>query len=109
VIDSAGDYHSRHENGLGYFLTLDDIVTSDQRTELSRQQTRTTRFGRRRPIRATDLSGLAAAGVDVFAKDYPGMIHTFASLYAISVGADQALGELLRRVPPSSADPALGP
>jgi hypothetical protein len=34
--------------------------------------------------------------VDVFAKNYPGMIHTFASLYAISGGADQALGELLK-------------
>jgi acetyl esterase/lipase len=39
---------------------------------------------------------LAAASVDVFAKNYPGMIHTFASLYAISGGADQALGELLK-------------
>jgi acetyl esterase len=38
---------------------------------------------------------LAAAGVDVFVKDYPGMIHTFASLYAISTGANQALQELL--------------
>jgi hypothetical protein len=38
---------------------------------------------------------LAATGVDVFAKDYPGMIHTFASLYAISTAANQALQELL--------------
>ena len=38
---------------------------------------------------------LAAAGVDVFAEDYPGMIHTFAALYAISTGVNQALQELL--------------
>jgi acetyl esterase len=117
VIDSAGDYPSRHENGSSYLLTLDDIVTSAKNY-----------LGNRpglvgspdlAPIRATDLSELApavigiahhdplrdeglayayklaAAGVDVFAKDYPGMIHTFASLYAISAAANQALRELL--------------
>ena len=117
VIDSAGDYPSRHENGGGFFLTLDDILTSAEnylgdRTELLSSADVA-------PIHATDLSGLApavigvahydplrdeglayanklaAAGVDVFAKDYPGMIHSFASLYAISVGANDALQELL--------------
>ena len=134
VIDSAGDYPSRHENGAGYLLTLDDIVTSAQNY-----------LGNRpglvgsadvAPIRATDLSELApavigvahydplrdeglayanklaAAGVDVFAKDYPGMIHTFASLYAISTGANQALRELLNefshraRIPRSTREAA---
>jgi acetyl esterase/lipase len=130
VIDSAGDYPSRHENGSGYLLTLDDIVTSAQ----NYLGTRTELVGCAdvAPIRAADLSGLApavigvahhdplrdeglayatklaAAGVDVFAKDYPGMIHTFASLFAISPGANQALRELLaefsRRahIPPST-------
>ena len=117
VIDSAGDYPSRHENGYSYLLTRDDIVTSAQnylgdRVELLGSADVA-------PIRATDLHGLApavigvahhdplrdeglayanklaATGVDVFAKDYPGMIHTFASLYAISPGADHALRELL--------------
>ena len=117
VIDSAGDYPSRHENGYSYLLTRDDIVTSAQnylgdRVELLGSADVA-------PIRATDLHGLApavigvahhdplrdeglayatklaAAGVDVFVKDYPGMIHTFASLYAISAAADQALRELL--------------
>jgi acetyl esterase len=38
---------------------------------------------------------LAASGVDVFARDYKGMIHTFAAMFAISDGADRALMELL--------------
>jgi acetyl esterase len=131
VIDSAGDYASRHENGRGYLLTRDDIVTSAQNYLGDRPEL----LGSAdvAPIRATDLSGLApavigvahhdplrdeglayanklaAAGVDVFAKDYPGMIHTFASLYAISPGANHALRELLTefshrsRIPRSKA------
>jgi acetyl esterase len=117
VIDSGGDYPSRAENGGGYMLTLDDIVTSAQnylgkRLELLGSADVA-------PIRATDLRGLApavigvahhdplrdeglayanklaATGVDVFAKAYSGMIHTFASLYTISTAADEALRELL--------------
>jgi acetyl esterase len=117
VIDSGGDYPSRYQNGDGYLLTRDDIVTSAQnylgnRAELLGSSDVA-------PIHATDLRGLApavigiaqhdplrdegvayatklaTAGVDVFVKDYPGMIHTFASLYAISAAADQALRELL--------------
>jgi acetyl esterase len=134
VIDAAGDYPSRHENGRGYLLTLDDIVTSAQNYLGNRPEL----LGSAdvAPIRATDLRGLApavigvahhdplrdeglayaeelaAAGVDVFAKDYPGMIHTFASLYAISGGADEALGELLKefrrraRIPRSTREAA---
>jgi acetyl esterase len=117
VIDSAGDYPSRRENGRGYLLTLDDIVTS-ARNYLG-DTTELLGCADVAPIRAADLRGLApavigvahhdplrdeglayatklaAAGVDVFVKDYPGMIHTFASFYAISAGANQALGELL--------------
>jgi acetyl esterase len=134
VIDSAGHYPSRHENGGGYLLTLDDIVISAQnylgdRSELLGSADVA-------PIRATDVRGLApavigvahhdplrdeglayanklaAAGIDVFVKDYPGMIHTFASLYAISAGANQALQELLKefrrraRIPRSTREAA---
>jgi acetyl esterase len=117
VIDSAGDYPSRHENGGSYLLTRDDIVASatnylGERFDLLDSADVT-------PIRAADLSALApavigvahhdplrdeglayasklaATGVDVFVKDYQGMIHTFAALYAISTGADLALRELL--------------
>lgn len=117
VIDSAGDYPSRHENGDSYLLTRDDIVTSARNYLGNRSELLD--CADVAPIRATDLRGLApavigvahhdplrdeglayatklaASGVDVFAKDYPGLIHTFASLYAISVAADQALRELL--------------
>jgi acetyl esterase len=117
VIDSAGNYPSRRENGGRYLLTLDDIVISAENYLGNRPEL----LGSAdvAPIRAADLRGLppavigiahhdplrdeglayanklAAAGVDVFAKDYPGMIHTFASLYAISTAADRALQELL--------------
>jgi acetyl esterase len=117
VIDSGGDYPSRVENGHGYLLTVDDIRVSaevylgDQKELLFSEDVA--------PIRAADLTGLApavigaahldplrdealaygqaltAAGVDVFAADYPGMIHTFAGLFAISAGADRALRQLL--------------
>jgi acetyl esterase len=134
VIDSGGDYPSRHENASGFLLTLDDIVSSAENYLGNRSEL----LGSAdvAPIRAADLSGLAptvigvahhdplrdeglayaeelaAAGVDVFAKDYPGMIHSFASLYAISGGADQALGELLKefrrraRIPRSTREAA---
>ena len=116
MIDSAGDYPSRHESGDSYLLTRNDIVTSAQNYLGNRPEL----LGSAdvAPIRANDLRGLApavigvahhdplrdeglayatklaAAGVDVFAKDYPGMIHTFASLYAISTAANHALQEL---------------
>jgi acetyl esterase len=117
VIDSAGDYPSRHENASGYLLTLDDIVTSAENYLGNRTELLTSPDVA--PIRAADLraaapavigvahhdplrdEGLAyadrltAAGVDVFAKDYPGLIHTFAALFAISETADEALRELL--------------
>jgi hypothetical protein len=115
--DSAGGYPSRHENGSSYLLTLDDIITSARNYLGDRPELRGSADVD--PIRATDLSGLApavigvahhdplqdeglayanklaASGVDVFAKDLHGMIHTFASLYAISTGANQALRELI--------------
>ena len=117
VIDSAGDYPSRHENGDGYLLTRDDIVTSARNYLGNRSEL--LGCADVAPIRATDLRGLApavigvahhdplrdeglayaatlaATGVDVFARDYPGMIHTFASFYAVSAGANEALRELL--------------
>jgi acetyl esterase len=117
VIDSAGDYPSRHEYSDGYLTTLKDIAVSaqvylgDDPTLVTTQDVA--------PIRATNLGGLApaiigvahadplrdeglayaqalaAAGVDVFARDYEGMIHTFAAMFAISDRADRALTELL--------------
>jgi acetyl esterase len=117
VIDSAGDYASRHEYSEGHLVTVNDIAVSaqvylgDNPTLVTTQDVA--------PIRASDLGGLApavigvahadplrdeglayaqalaAAGVDVFACDYEGMIHTFAAMFAISVEANRALTELL--------------
>jgi acetyl esterase len=117
VIDSAGDYPSRHEYSEGYLVTVKDIAVSAQVYLGDHPALVTTQDVA--PIRATDLGGLApavigvahadplrdeglayaralaAAGVDVFACDYEGMIHTFAAMFAISDGADRALTELL--------------
>ena len=117
VIDSAGDYPSRHEYSDGYLVTVEDIAVSAQ-VYLGDNPTQVTTEDVA-PIRATNLSGLApavigvadadplrdeglayaqalaAAGVDVFAGDYEGMIHTFAAMFAISERADRALTELL--------------
>jgi acetyl esterase len=67
VIDSAGDYPSRHESGRGYLLTLDDIVTSARNYLGDRPEL----LGSTdvAPIRATDLSGLAPAVIGVAHHD----------------------------------------
>lgn len=117
VIDSAGDYPSRHEYSDGYLTTANDIAVSAQVYLGDNPKLITTQDVA--PIRATDLAGLApavvgvahadplrdeglayaealaAAGVHVFVCDYQGMIHTFAAMFAISATADRALTELL--------------
>jgi acetyl esterase len=119
VTDSAGQYPSRHEYGEGYLVTSDDIAVSAQ-VYLGNHPTLITTEDVA-PIRATNLSGLApavigvahadpyrdeglvyahalsAAGVDVFVNDYQGMIHNFASMFAISDGAHRALTNVLEQ------------
>jgi acetyl esterase len=117
ATDLGGDYPSRHENAEGYWLTtreLTDITKVYLKGDLDLLTTPEVA-----PLRATDLSNLApavigvahydplrdeglaygqalrAAGVDVFAKDYDGMIHTFAAMYHFSDAAGRALQELL--------------
>jgi acetyl esterase len=117
ITDSVGHYRSRHDYAEGYWITTDDIAVSTQLylgnnpTMVSAEDVA--------PIRATNLSGLApavigvahadpyrdeglayanalaAAGVDVFVSDYQGMIHNFASMFAISDGANRALTNVL--------------
>jgi acetyl esterase len=118
VIDSAGDYPSRAENSHGYLITVDDIVISAQNYLAGRDHL--LGCDDVAPMRAASFEGLAPAvigvahfdpmrdeglaygaalrraGVDVFARDYDGMIHTFAALFAASPRADAALVELLR-------------
>jgi acetyl esterase len=117
VIDSAGDYPSRHEYSEGYLVTAQDIAVSAQVYLGDNPALVTTQDVA--PIRATTLGGLApavigvahadplrdeglayaqalaGAGVDVFAGDYEGMIHAFAAMFAISDEADRAPMELL--------------
>jgi acetyl esterase len=117
VIDSAGDYPSRHEYPDGFLVTVEDIAVSAQ-VYLGDNPTLVTTPDVA-PIRASNLGGLppavigvahadplrdeglayaealAASGVDVFACDYEGMIHAFAAMFAVSDGADRALRELL--------------
>jgi acetyl esterase len=117
VIDSGGDYPSRHQYSDGYLVTATDVAVSAQVYLGDNPALVTTEDVA--PIRATDLTGVAPAvigvahvdplrdeglayaqaltraGVDVFVGDYEGMIHTFAALFVISEAADRALLELL--------------
>jgi acetyl esterase len=117
VTDSAGHYASRDEYGEGYLVSADDIAVSTEVYLGSNPTLVTTEDVA--PIRAADLNGLApavigvahadpyrdeglayahalaAAGVDVFVSDYEGMIHNFASMFATSDGANQALTDIL--------------
>jgi acetyl esterase len=117
VIDPAGDYPSRSQNAEGYLLTSSD-VTAITEVYLG-GDTSLLASPDLAPIRAGDLSNLApavigvaqydplrdeglayadalrAAGVDVFARSYQGMIHTFAAMYNISPAADAALKDIL--------------
>jgi acetyl esterase len=117
VIDPAGDYPSRSENADGYLLT-DRVVTAIAEVYAGGDLSQLTSPDLA-PIRSDDLTNLAPAvigvaeydplrdeglayaqalahaGVDVFAKTYAGMIHTFAAMYNISASANAALLELL--------------
>jgi acetyl esterase len=129
ITDPAGSYASRHDYAEGFWITPDDIETSaqlylgDKPTLVSTEDVA--------PIRATSLSGLApavigvaeadpyrdeglayahalaAVGVDVFVKDFQGMIHNFASMFVVSDGANRALvnvlGQFSKKVTASSA------
>jgi acetyl esterase len=117
ITDSAGDYPSLHEYGEGFWITADDIAVSVE-LYLGENQTLVTSEDVS-PIRATALSGLAAAvigiaaadpyrdeglayahalaaaGVEVSVNDCQGMIHNFASMFAVSDGADRAITDVL--------------
>lgn len=117
VVDSAGEYPSRQEYANGHLVTLEDIHHSAKVYLGQNLALATTEDVA--PIRATTLGGIApavigvahcdplrdeglayaralrAAGVDVFVRDYEGMIHSFATMFAVSAAADRDLVELL--------------
>ncbi|MBV6700411.1 alpha/beta hydrolase [Kitasatospora aureofaciens] len=116
ATDLIGDYPSRTENATGYVLGTQDVLDlqhlyagDDPAVRGSYQAS---------PIRAERFTGLAPAvigtaqydplrdegnayaealknaGVDVFARTYDGLIHTFLNLFPISPAADAAVTEL---------------
>jgi acetyl esterase/lipase len=125
----AGDYPSAHEYPEGYFVAAADIKESAQLYLGDHHDPFDPAVA---PLRAASLSGLApavigvaeldplrdqglayadalrAAGADVFARSYPGLIHAFGAMYHIARAADAALDELARelvaRVPALQAD-----
>jgi len=129
LLDPAGDYPSAHEYSEGYFISAADITET---ARLYRGDHPNPFDPAIAPLHAKDLSGLApavigvaeldpirdhglaygdalrAAGVDVFTRSYPGLIHAFGAMYHLSQVADRALDELARevvaRVPALQAD-----
>ena len=119
LLDPAGDYPSAHEYPEGYFVSMADIAESAQLYLGDHGDPFDPAIA---PLRAADLSGLApaiigvaeldplrdqglayaaalrAAGIDVFARSYPGLIHAFGAMYHIAPAADAALDELAREL-----------
>ena len=122
VCDFAHDYPSAVENGIGYYLTTEDMAWFDERylpAPADRSDPRAS------PLLAADLSGvapaivftaeydplrddgeayadaLAAAGVPTVKRRCAGLIHGFVGLAGVSEGAARATRELtdeLRRL-----------
>lgn len=121
ILDSGGDYPSRQENASGYVIGVYEVRHSALTYLGGRADEAelwlSPDFA---PMHAEEFAGLAPAvigaaqydpmrddaleygrrlgnaGVDVFARSYDGMIHTFAVYYPVSPAADEALTELLR-------------
>ncbi|MGN5382334.1 alpha/beta hydrolase fold domain-containing protein [Streptomyces lasalocidi] len=116
ATDFIDEYPSRTENAVGYSLSTQDVhdlqhlyAGDDPDVRGSSQVS---------PLRAKNFTGLAPAvigtaqydplrdegnayakalsnaGVDVFARTYPGLIHGFLNLFAVSHAADAAVTEL---------------
>ncbi|WP_405021317.1 alpha/beta hydrolase [Kitasatospora sp. NBC_00070] len=114
--DFTRDYPSITENADGYFLTKD--LLSEFRTGYAGDDPQARRNWQVSPLLA-DHSGLAPAiiataqydplrdeghayaealqqaGVDVFYRNYDGVIHAFLNLFGLSPAAEQATNELL--------------
>ncbi|MEV7544085.1 alpha/beta hydrolase [Streptomyces sp. NPDC089915] len=114
--DFDGAYPSRAENATGYMLTAENIADIQHLYAGDDPAVRTS--PRVSPLRAARLTGLAPAivatarydplrdegqayaqalqdaGVDVFVRDYEGLIHGFLNMFPVSPAADAAVGEL---------------
>ncbi|MCX5613564.1 alpha/beta hydrolase [Streptomyces sp. NBC_00047] len=95
LVYPATDYPSRAENATGYVLGTQDVLDlqhlyagDDPAVRDSFQVS---------PLRAEGnayAEELENAGVDVFARTYDGLIHTFLNLFPVSPAADAAVTEL---------------
>lgn len=117
ATDVLGDYASREENGEGYFLDaptmawfaghyaatvidFTDPMLSPLRGELSGLPPAVVVTAEFDPLRDEGIAyaeALAAAGVEVDAVTYPGMIHGFIDMGPWSVGAQAASDDAVRR------------
>lgn len=113
---TAAEYPSYTENAEGYLLTLQDL--RDLTSILTRDDARTADDFRCSPLRAASHEGVAPAviataaydplrdeglayadalkdaGVDVFVRDYDGLVHGFLNMFAVSPAAESAVAEL---------------
>jgi acetyl esterase len=117
-MDADGPYQSRVDNAEGYFLTADDMMWfSDHYVGAASDRA----DPRMSPLKAADLAGLApavvvtgefdplrdegeayaealrAAGVEVDAQRYDGMIHGFFDMGPLSKAAQAATDDTIRR------------
>ncbi|MFJ4094005.1 alpha/beta hydrolase [Kitasatospora sp. NPDC089913] len=120
ATDFEGSYPSRAEYGEGYLLTLEAL--DDFKHLYAGDDPAARSDSRLSPLRAASHRGLApavlgvgqydplrdevmayaealrAAGVEVFARVYDGLTHTFLGLFALSPAADAADAELFAQL-----------
>lgn len=117
---TLGDYPSYTENGEGYLLTLQDLRDLTE-ILLGGDASVATDF-RASPLHAASHKGLAPAviataaydplrdeglayadvlketGVDVFVRNYDGLVHGFLNMFALSQGAETAVTEMIEEL-----------
>ncbi|MFD6890812.1 alpha/beta hydrolase [Streptomyces sp. NPDC059957] len=120
ATDFVGDHPSGTENATGYVLRTQDVL--DLQHLYAGDDPAVRGSFRVSPLRAEKFTGLAPAvigtaqydplrdegnayaealrdaGVDVFARTYDGLIHTFLNLFPVSPAADAAVTELYARL-----------
>ncbi|MFF7635846.1 alpha/beta hydrolase [Kitasatospora sp. NPDC008050] len=116
ATDFIGDYPSRTENAAGYVLGTQDVLDlqhlyagddpavrgsyqvsplrAESFTDLAPAIIGTAQYDPLRDEGDAYAEELKNAGVDVFARTYDGLIHTFLNLFPISPAADDAVTEL---------------